>query len=291
MKFLLITNPSSGGSEDDTTASVQGILAEAGDVRRLEPSLEGFRLEVTQAARDRDTVVVAGGDGTFSRVVNAFATRLDELVFALVPTGTGNDLARTLGLPEDPVDAARVAAGGEERTIDVGRATGGGVQGLFVNACVGGFPVAMNEAVDQDMKSRLGPVAFWLSGAKVAVNLPRSTVTLNGIEVTDCVAVGVGNGMTSGGGVKLWPQAVIDDGILDGCALSAADAAAAARLALKIRGGKHEDLDGVEVTRASRIEIESDPQIEINVDGELIGLSTPATFELAGSLRIKTVRP
>lgn len=290
MKFLLIANPSSGGSEDDTTASVQDILAEAGDVRRLEPSLEGFRLEVTQAARDRDTVVVAGGDGTFSRVVNAFSTRLDELVFALVPTGTGNDLARGLGLPEDPVDAARVATGGGERSIDVGRVTGGGVQGLFVNACVGGFPVAMNEAVDQDMKSRLGPLAFWVSGAKVAANLPRSTVSLDGIEVTDCVAVGVGNGMTSGGGVKLWPRAVIDDGILDACALPAADAAAAARLALKIRGGNHEDLDGVEVTRAPRIKIDSDPPIEINVDGELIGLSTPATFEVAGSLTIKTVR-
>ncbi|MDQ3752433.1 MAG: hypothetical protein M3333_06035 [Actinomycetota bacterium] len=287
MKILLIANPSSGGSEGDTIASVEDILAEAGDVKRLEPSLAGFNLEVTQAARDAEMVVVAGGDGTFSRVVNAFETRLDELVFALVPTGTGNDLARTLDLSEDPAEAARTAIGGAERSIDVWRATGGGVQGLFVNACVGGFPVAMNEAVDQDMKARLGPLAFWVSGAKVAANLPRSTVTLNGVEIHDCVAVGVGNGMTSGGGVRLWPQAVIDDGILDACALPAADAAGAARLALKVKGGAHGQLDGVETTRGPEIEVDSDPPIEINVDGELIGLTTPVTFELAGHATIR----
>ncbi len=287
MKILLIANPSSGGSEGDTLSEIEDILAEAGDVRCLEPSLDGFNLEVTQAARDRGMVVVAGGDGTFSRVVNAFKTRLDDIVFALVPTGTGNDLARTLHLPEVPSEAAHIATGGAECSIDVGRATGAGAQGLFVNACIGGFPVAMNEAVDQDMKSRLGPLAFWVSGARVAASLPRSTVTLNGVEVPDCVAVGVGNGMTSGGGVRLWPQAAIDDGILDACALPAEDAAAAARLALKVKAGTHGELDDVETTRGPKIEVDSDPAIEMNVDGELIGLTTPVTFEVVGRATIK----
>jgi len=287
MKILLIANPSSGGSEGDTVASIEDILAESGDVRRLEPSLEGVDLEVTQAVRDRDVVVVAGGDGTFSRVVNAFEARLDDILFALVPTGTGNDLARTLRLPEDPFEAARIASAGSERSIDVGRATGAGAQRLFVNACVGGFPVAMNEAVDQELKSRLGPLAFWVSGAKVAADLPRSTVTLNGAEIPDCVAVGVGNGMTSGGGVRLWPQAAIDDGILDACALPAANAAAAARLALRVKGGTHGELDDVEVIRGPKIEVGSDPPIEVNVDGELVGLTTPVTFEVAERATIK----
>ena len=287
MKILLIANPSSGGSEADTVATIEDVLAESGDVRCLEPSLEGFNLEVSQAARDSDMVVVEGGDGTFSRVVNAFETRLAGIVFALIPTGTGNDLARTLHLPEDPTEAARIATGSTERSIDVGRATGADVQGLFVNACVGGFPVAMNEAVDQEMKSRLGPLAFWVGGAKMAAELPRSTVTLNGTEVRDCVAVGVGNGMTSGGGVRLWPQAVIDDGILDACALPAPDAAAAARLALRVRRGTHGELDDVQVTRGPKIEVDSDPPIEVNVDGELIGLTTPVTFDVAGRATIK----
>ena len=291
MKILLISNPSSGGSGDDTIASIEAILAGAGEVRRLEPSLEGFDLEVTQAARDREMVVVAGGDGTFSRVVNAFETCLDELVFALVPTGTGNDLARTLEISDDPPATAHTAIGGAERTIDVWRATGAGVQGLFVNACVGGFPVAMNEAVDQDLKSRLGPLAFWVGGAKVAADLPRSTVTLNGTVVPDCVAVGVGNGMTSGGGVKLWPSAAIDDGLLDACALPAADAAAATKLALKVKGGTHGELEGVEAARAAKIEVDSEPPIEMNVDGELIGLRTPVTFEHAGHATLKVAGP
>ena len=288
MQILFIANPSSGGSEVETVSSIEGILSAAGDVRRLEPSQERFNVEVARAAQDRGMVVVAGGDGTFSRVVNALESRLEDILFALIPTGTGNDLARTLGLPLDPVAAAGIATGGYERSIDVGRATGAGVRGLFVNACIGGFPVAMNEAVDQDMKSRLGPLAFWVSGARVAADLPRSTVTLQGTEVRDCVAVGVGNGMTSGGGLKLWPRAVIDDGILDACALPAVDGGAAAKLAMKVKGGTHEEIDDVKTARGPRIEVGSDPQIEMNVDGELIGLMTPATFELEGQLRIKS---
>ncbi|CAN5230849.1 hypothetical protein BH20ACT22_BH20ACT22_06840 [soil metagenome] len=63
MKILLIANPSSGGSEADTVATIEDILAESGAVRCLEPSLEGFKLEVSRAARDRDMVVVAGATG------------------------------------------------------------------------------------------------------------------------------------------------------------------------------------------------------------------------------------
>lgn len=145
----------------------------------------------------------------------------------------------------------------------------------------------MNEAVDQDTKARLGPLAFWLGGAKVAADLPRTTVTLSGVEVRDCIAAGVGNGKTSGGGVALWPDADPDDGLLDGCALAAPNIAAAAKLAARLKAGTHEGLDEVATTIGRTVTIESDPPIEINVDGELVGLMTPASFEVAGSLRFK----
>jgi len=231
-------------------------------------------------------VVVAGGDGTMNRVVNALEARLDNVVFGLVPMGTGNDLARTLELPLEPVDAAKRVALGGVRAIDYGRATGGGVSRLFANACIGGFPVAVNEAIDEDSKRQLGPTAFWLGGAKAAAELERSTVRINGIEVADCVAAGVGNGKTAGGGIELWPSAAPDDGALNGCALPARNHAAALKLAALVKGGGHERLEGVVTEVGPTIHIDSDPPIEINVDGELVGLTTPATFEVAGRLRV-----
>jgi diacylglycerol kinase family enzyme len=151
---------------------------------------------------------------------------------------------------------------------------------------MGGFPVEVDEAINPDLKKRLGPVAFVLGGLKAARDLERSQVRLNDRDVTDCIAVGVGNGRTCGGGIEVWPQADPGDGALDGCALPAANAAAAAHLAAKVKLGSHAEIRGVEFERASRIVIDADPPVEFNVDGELIGLKTPATFETVAKLRM-----
>jgi diacylglycerol kinase (ATP) len=202
--------------------------------------------------------------------------------------GTGNDLARTLGLSFDPVRAATAIARGTVRAIDLGVATGAECRRLFTNACIGGFPVAVNQAIDPDTKRRLGPAAFLVGGAKAATELDRSLVRIDDVEVPDCVAAGVGNGRTAGGGIEVWPSAVPDDGVLNGCALGAPGRAAALKLAGLMRHGAHERLEHVATSAGPRITLHSDPPIEVNCDGELIGLRTPATFEIAGRLRVRT---
>jgi YegS/Rv2252/BmrU family lipid kinase len=267
---------------------VVGTLDALGEVRLCQPqSLEDFDREVRDAASSAEMVIVAGGDGTMNCTVNALEDRLDELVLALVPMGTGNDLARTLELPLDAEDAARTVVEGSIRSIDYARASGQGVRRLFTNACMAGFPVAVNEAITVGTKRRLGPVAFWLGGARAAAELERSAVHLNGLEVADCVAAGVGNGKTCGGGIPMWPDAAPDDGVLNACALGAPNHARALQLAARVKSGSHEKLEGVATELASRITMEADPPMEINVDGELVGLTTPATFEIAGRLRVR----
>jgi diacylglycerol kinase (ATP) len=125
-----------------------------------------------------------------------------------------------------------------------------------------------------------------VGGLKAAGELERSLVKLNDLEIADCLAVGVGNGRTCGGGIEVWPQADPGDGSLDGCALPAASAAAAARLAAKVKLGSHAEIADVKFESASRIVIDAEPSIEFNVDGELIGLETPATFETIGEIRV-----
>jgi diacylglycerol kinase (ATP) len=289
---LLVTNPAAGSADDQLRGELLDALRPAGSFEVVEPSdAKSFDEEVGMAARDAELVVVAGGDGTFNRTVNALRTRLDAVVLGLVPMGTGNDLARTLGVPQEPRAAAAGLASGGERDIDLGMASGPDVQRLFVNACMGGFPVQVDEETDEKLKRLAGPVAFWVAGAKAAANLRRSSVTINGVRVADCVAAGVGNGRTCGGGIEVWPHARPDDGVLEGCALPAEDMGAAAALALRVRSGRHEEVEGVTTCSARSIEISAEPDIEFNVDGELVGLKTPAIFELVGKLRFRLPTP
>ena len=287
MKVLLITNPSSGGaSKHDRDEIIEG-LRRMGEVRTVEPaSLDDFPQEVRAAARGIDLIVAAGGDGTFNCTINALHRDLGGSKLALIPMGTGNDLSRTLGIGTDPVQVARGLRDGTTRTLDVGLASGSGAERHFVNACMGGFPVQVNEALDDAEKEKLGAAAFVWGGVKALVDLERSTVTLDSIPVPDCVAAGVGNGRTAGGGIEIWPDADPGDGLLDGCALGAEGLTDLMKLGASLKLGDHRKLDGVSTTRGRSIRIEADPPIEVNVDGELIGLRTPAVFEIVSQVSI-----
>jgi diacylglycerol kinase (ATP) len=249
-------------------------------------SAEAFPDELRTAARSVDRVVVAGGDGTFGRAVNSLADRRDEIAFALVPVGTGNDLARTIGLVDDPVAAASWLAKAATIEIDLGRADWGGGERFFVNACVGGFSVAVDEALEEATKRKLGRFAFWLGGLKAASDVTRYRVKVDDRSFDDVVVVGIGNGRTVGGGLELWPEAQPDDGQLEVCVISAPDLGAGMKAAARVKAGTHEGAEGIVTMRAASVSLEADPPMELNADGELVGLETPATFDVAGKIRM-----
>ena len=291
MRSLIVSNAASGGSKSGQIDAIADAFAAHGEVTHLEPpSLDSFDEDVLRAAQGKDLVVVAGGDGTLNCALNALHHVIEDISLAVVPLGTGNDFARTLGLPDDPVVAAQAVADGAEVSFDYGRAVGESCERLFINACMGGFPVAVNKAIDEDAKKRLGPLAFWVGGVKAALDLPRFEVRLNGVELEDCVAVGIGNGRTAGGGIAVFPEAHPEDGLLDCSAMQVATVRQGLELVAKVRSGEHVPLDNVYTKRERRVEVAAEPDLEFNVDGDLIGLKTPATFEVAGTLRIRVPR-
>jgi diacylglycerol kinase (ATP) len=289
-RVLVVFNPASGSADRDLHNAITGALAPLGGVEVAIPAEGSFADEIRRGARGADVVIVGGGDGTLNSVLNALGDRLSEFTMGLIPMGTGNDLARTLELPDDPLAAAAALVTADVRELDVGRASGAGVSRLFLNACMGGFPVQVDEATDDRAKKRLGPLSFWIAGAKALPDLTPATVAVNGRRLEECVAAGVGNGRTCGGGVEVWPSARPDDGALNACALAVRNPAQGAILAARVRSGSHEDQDGVLTDRAESIVIESDPPIGFNVDGELVGLTSPATFEIAGRVRFLVPR-
>ena len=287
MRILLVLNKKSGRSDEAGPQRWAKILSELGTVTSIQPDKSELDAMVDAAAGEADLVVAAGGDGTVNRCVNAARDHLRRIQLGVIPMGTGNDFARTLGLPlDDPEDAARVIVEGSPRRVDLGQARGSGVERLFVNACIGGFPVHVDEAVSGSLKRLLGPLAYVAAGVKAATTLSASTVTMNGQRVHDCVAAGVGNGRTCGGGITVWPDAEPDDGLLEGCAMPASNAAKAVELGARVKGGNHLQLEGVRTARSRTVRIESDPPMEFNVDGELVGLTAPAEFRARGRLTV-----
>lgn len=290
-RVVVVSNAASGSANDETLREVIEGLRSFGDVSEVAPSdRDRFDEEVRKEIRGGDTVVSAGGDGTFHCLINALGDRLDELNFVVLPMGTGNDFARTLGLDEDPVQSVANLERADPREFDVGRVRGPGVDRLFVNACMGGFPVAVNKAVDEDLKKKIGALAFWAGGLKAASDLPRFKVEVDGERFDDCVAVGVGNGTTAGGGIRVFPDADPSDGRLDLCALTVSSIAAGLKLVVDVKRGEHVDDEDAHVLQGTRFDVTSAPPMEFNCDGDLVDLRTPATFEVHEKIRILVSR-
>jgi YegS/Rv2252/BmrU family lipid kinase len=169
-----------------------------------------------ELAREVDVLLVFGGDGTVNEVANGLPLPAGEdgPLVALLPGGTGNDLARALGLPPDPVAAARALADARPRPVDMldcgpRRAANG------INA---GFAAAATEALSRRAKRALGPVAYVAGGVVAGLRPPTwpARVEVEGRVVDgEALAVVVGNGGSFGGGHWLLPDADVGDGLLD----------------------------------------------------------------------------
>jgi YegS/Rv2252/BmrU family lipid kinase len=168
-----------------------------------------------ELAAEVDVLVVFGGDGTVHEVANGLPlpTRDGPLV-ALLPGGTGNDLARAIGIPPDPVAAASELADARPRRLDLldcgaRRAANG------INA---GFAAAATQELSRRVKRLLGPAAYVVGGIRVGISPPTwpARVELDGRVVEgEALAVVVGNGGSFGGGRWLVPDADVGDGLLD----------------------------------------------------------------------------
>jgi YegS/Rv2252/BmrU family lipid kinase len=169
-----------------------------------------------ELAGEVDVLLVFGGDGTVHEVANGLPlpAGADGPLVALLPAGTGNDLARALGLPPDPVAAARALAGGRPRPVDMldcgpRRAANG------VNA---GFAAAATDVLSRRVKRALGPAAYVAGGLRAGLRPPTwpARVEVDGRVVDgEALAVVVGNGGSFGGGRWLLPDADVGDGLLD----------------------------------------------------------------------------
>lgn len=266
--WLAISNASAGSSDDDTIASALAVLRERAEVRHVATSSPDDLATALADHPDVDLVVAMGGDGSLHAVVQELhdAGRLPETPVGLVPLGTGNDFARTVELPEDPLEATRALVAGEVRRIDL---IVDGSDTVVVNAAHIGLG-ADGAARAAPVKPILGPLAYALGSASTLFSKgAKVRITIDGRVLGGRVAqAAVGNGRFVGGGGELLPEAVVDDGLMDVAVAFASTVRQRITYALHLSRGTHPEQEFVHYTRARSVQVIGEGT-RCTTDGEL----------------------
>jgi diacylglycerol kinase (ATP) len=274
----------------------------------LRRELGGFEEVMTERAGDAtglaraaveggaDTVVAVGGDGTISQVAGGFFDgdrRLgDGAALGVIPFGTGGDLRRTLHLPRDVAAAARIVKARLTRRIDVGHLRhalrdGGEQEQIFINIASFGMSGLVTEYANTSTKRLGGKVSFYLASLRAARHYQNQRVRLtfdgdggSPIELT-ANTVAVANGRYFGGGMKVAPDAELDDGAFDVVAIGDVGKADLLFNGHKVYRGTHLAMDKVSSRRVRELVAEplGDQPVALDVDGENPGV-LPATFRV-----------
>ena len=245
------------------------------------------RLAAQAVQRGDDVLAVFGGDGTVHLAAQAVAGTATAL--AVVPGGSGNDLAAALGLPADPVAAAGHVAdalrSGRRRRIDVGQVAGGA---CFVTVLCTGFDASVNARANA-MRWPAGPRRYDLAVlAELAALNPRPVqVQADGSVVElEAILVAVGNGPRYGGGLRICPDATLADGLLDVIAIAAVSRRRLLRVFPSVRAGAHVREPEVTVLRGATVRIDGDPGWPVFADGEPQGTLPVNLHCEAGALTV-----
>jgi diacylglycerol kinase (ATP) len=226
-------------------------------------------------------LILGGGDGSVSSVVDFLAGR--DVVLGLLPLGTANDFARTLEIPEDIEGACRAIAEGKIVDVDLGLAG----DNFYVNVASVGLGVEATRALSPWLKKSTGPLAYPVAAIRAFLRHKPFSARLafpdgdhEPVAYDRLLQVAVGNGRFYGGGMVVAPESGIDDRTLDIYAIELGRSRDLFGVARYLKSGDFINVEGVHHFRTSRVRLETDPDLPINIDGEVVS-RTPQDFSVA----------
>jgi YegS/Rv2252/BmrU family lipid kinase len=302
---LVIVNPRSGrGLTESSWARLRAALVDG--LGELDSAFttgprDAAAIARREAEAGRRLIVAMGGDGTISEVADGVLTagagQRTEL--GVIPRGTGGDFRRTLDLPHDIAEAGQRIRAGAPRVIDAGRVTYRGHDGQqetrhFVNVASFGFSSAVARRANSSSKRLGGRIAFLSATVGTLFSYDNTDVWMTADdgprERRRVMLAAVGNGRFFGGGMKICPDAALDDGVFDLVTVGDFSRMEVLTKVGRLYGGTHLELEEVQSARVRRLQVEpveSDALIPVELDGETPG-HLPAIFEiLPRALRVR----
>jgi YegS/Rv2252/BmrU family lipid kinase len=231
--------------------------------------------------KEHDLVILGGGDGSVSSVVDFLAG--SNAVLGLLPLGTANDFARTLGIPPDLEGACETIARGTVVDVDLGLAG----DNYYVNVASVGLGPEVTQALSPRLKRTTGALAYPIAAIKAFFHHKPFSAKLTFPDGEHPPAtfgrllqVAIGNGRFYGGGLAVAPEANIDDRTLDVYAVELGRKRDLFGVVRYLKSGEFIHNASVHYYETSKVRLETDPPLPINVDGELVAKS-PEIFSLA----------
>ncbi|GAA0297062.1 diacylglycerol kinase family protein [Kineococcus aurantiacus] len=285
-EFLAVVNAGAGSARANAVEAVVGELGRAGDVElRRTRGTDDLRDALLGA--DGRRLVLLGGDGSLHAALQVLwdaGRTWDVGPLGIVPLGTGNDLARSLRLPLDPVAAARVVTTGRPRGLELLVDSHGRITVNTVHAGIG----ASATAKAQRLKKGLGAGAYPVGAVWAGISAGRGfalRVEVDGQVVNPgdrpVLLVGIGIGGTIGGGAPLVPGADPHDGVADVVVSTSTGPLARLGFAAGLRRGVHVERQDVTTATGKVVEVHAEQgTFRLNSDGEVTGPQTSERFEM-----------
>jgi len=289
-RWMVIVNPASGRADGGAGwRAIEAALRGRGvafDVVHTEQPGHGGELAQAALRAACRHIAVAGGDGTVNEalqgIMNAGLADTREVTLAVIPTGTGNDWARTLGITRRPADIARALAGGRTMLHDVGAIDLPGrdvARRWFINVAGAGYDAYVTERVPRPVPSAFTYLRIALQGL-ARYRAPQFRVTAGDVTLEGRLLLAfVANAQYCGNRMHVVPTARTDDGELDVLAVRELSLLQALPKLVKLYAGRILGDPAVRHLRAARVRIEADPPAVIQADGQIVG-ETPAEFSL-----------
>lgn len=288
MKLLIIANPNAGrGRCVRLLPKIQTLIESAGhEVHSVLSQDAGDLTALARAGvrRGVDALVACGGDGTVHAVLQALVST--PVALGIIPAGTGNDAAANLAIPASYQAACGVLLRARTRMIDLARVTAGPgdpAPTYYLNVAGAGFDAQVNRRVNRN--------ASWLRGRAAYISTALGTLSKfkpRPMDIQydkrrftgDVMLVAVGNGRSYGGGLKILPQAEMDDGWLDLCIVKRTSKFELLRNIPRLYKGAHTDHPAIDIHRARRVILSSADRVELFGDGEYLQ-DLPAVIDVA----------
>jgi diacylglycerol kinase (ATP) len=233
--------------------------------------------DILEDGSEYRVLILGGGDGSVSSVVDYLAHR--DVTLGLLPLGTANDFARTLEIPGDIEQACQTIAHGKVVDVDLGLAR----DNYYVNVASTGLSVKVTQALSSRLK-KIGALAYPMAAIRAFFEHEPFSARLTfpdgdqePVEYGRLLHLAVGNGRFYGGGIVVAPEASIDDRRLDVLAIELGRPRTLLGVARYLKSADFIRMEGVHHHRTERVRLETDPELPINIDGEVV-TSTPQDF-------------